>query len=373
MKLNDPAFHVNKLRNLIRGEGLFHSLLHFDLKSLPMKNPIHPLSFFFCLFLLFASKDDVKAQQKESIQVIAFGSCNRQDAPQPLWKSIVADQPDLWMWMGDNIYGDSPVMDTLRAKYARQNANPDYQALKSSTPIIGIWDDHDYGINDGGKYFAQKKESRDLMFEFLGVPAGAPERSREGAYASHTFGEGENLVKVILLDARYFRDTLERINRVYQINKSGEVLGADQWKWLENELKSSKAKINLIISGIQMLPTEHAYEKWANFPHEREKLLSLIASSGAKTPILLSGDRHIAEIMKLQDARFPKGLYEITSSGLTHTWSGVAEETNSFRVSELIAKLNYGLATIDWNKGEITFEVKGENGAVYASEVIKLD
>ena len=131
-----------------------------------MKNPIHLLSFFFCLFLLFSSKDDVKAQQKESIQVIAFGSCNRQDAPQPLWKPIIADQPDLWIWMGDNIYGDSPVMDTLRAKYARQNANPDYQALKSSTPIAGIWDDHDYGANDAGKEYPKKKDSKEIFLNF---------------------------------------------------------------------------------------------------------------------------------------------------------------------------------------------------------------
>jgi alkaline phosphatase D len=77
--------------------------------------------------------------------------------------------------------------------------------------------------------------------------------------------------------------------------------------------------------------------------------------------------------MKLEDARFPKGLYEITASGLTHTWSGIAEEANQFRVSDLIAKLNYGLATIDWNKSEITFQVKGEMGEVYASQLIKID
>jgi alkaline phosphatase D len=304
------------------------------------------------------------------ITTLAFGSCNRQDMPQPLWNPILADQPDLWIWMGDNIYGDSPNRDTLKAKYDRQNAVADYQTLKSKTPILGIWDDHDFGINDGGKFFAQKRESRDLMFDFLDVPANAPERSHEGAYSSHLYGKGENLVKVILLDARYFRDTLERINRVYQINENGEVLGEEQWKWLENELKSSPAKINLIVSGIQILPTEHAYEKWANFPREREKLLNLISVSGANTPILLSGDRHIAEVMKLTDSRFPEGIYEITSSGLTHTWNTLSEEKNSYRVSELIAKLNYGLATIDWKKAEVKFQVKGEKGANYATQVI---
>ncbi|MDA1268942.1 MAG: alkaline phosphatase D family protein [Bacteroidetes bacterium] len=322
--------------------------------------------------LLFSSQVTVSLGQKGKLDYMAFGSCNRQDSPQPLWKFILAEKPDLWVWMGDNIYGDSPVMDTLRTKYARQNANLDYQLLKASTPLIGVWDDHDFGINDGGKFFIQKKESRDLLFDFLGMPQNAVERQREGGYSSHTYGEGNQQVKVILLDGRYFRDTLTRVDRVYQINPKGQILGDAQWKWLEQELKTSTARVNILVSGIQFLPTEHAYEKWANFPQEREKLLDLLADSGVQTPILMSGDRHIAEIMKLEDARFPQGLYEITSSGLTHTWNGIAEEKNSFRVSELVAKLNYGLATFDWKMGEITFEIKGEKGSVYAKQLVPM-
>ncbi len=332
-----------------------------------MKNPR-----LLILALLFLTQVTTSLGQNGKIDRMAFGSCNRQDAPQPLWKPIIADRPDLWIWMGDNIYGDSPVMDTLRAKYARQNANPDYQLLKASTPIIGVWDDHDYGINDGDKRFAQKKESRDLMFDFLTVPAGAPERKREGGYSAHTYGTGDQQVKVILLDGRYFRDTLSRLDRQYQVNLTGQMLGDAQWKWLEEELNTSTARVNFIVSGVQFLPTEHVYEKWANFPKEREKLLDLIARSGAQTPILMSGDRHISEIMKLEDTRFPGGLVEITASGLTHTWSGIAEEKNSFRVSELIAKLNYGMASFDWAKNQILLEIKGENGSVYAKQMIQL-
>ena len=324
------------------------------------------------LGLLFFTQVTVSLGQNGKFDRMAFGSCNRQDAPQPLWKPILADRPDLWIWMGDNIYGDSPVMDTLRAKYARQNANPDYQRLKASTPIIGVWDDHDYGINDGDKRFAQKKESRDLMFDFLGMPADAQERNREGGYAAHTYGTGDQQVKVILLDGRYFRDTLSRIDRQYQVNLTGQMLGDAQWKWLEKELNTSTARVNFIISGVQFLSTEHVYEKWANFPKEREKLLDLIARSGVQNPILLSGDRHIAEIMKLVDSRFPKGLFEVTASGLTHTWSGMAEEKNSLRVSGLIAQLNYGLASFDWTKDEVLIEIKGENGHIHAQQTIPL-
>jgi alkaline phosphatase D len=325
------------------------------------------------LVLLFLNQVNASLGQNGKLDRIAFGSCNRQDAPQPLWKPILADKPDLWIWMGDNIYGDSRIMDTLSAKYALQNSNPDYLLLKASTPLIGIWDDHDYGINDGGKYFVQKKESRDLMFDFLDVPQAAPERKREGGYSAHTYGEGEQKVKVILLDGRYFRDTIARVDRVYQNNTTGQILGDAQWKWLEKELKTSTAKVNFIVSGIQFLPTEHAYEKWANFPQEREKLLNLIANSGVQNPILLSGDRHIAEVMKLVDSRFPKGIYEVTSSGLTHTWSGIAEEKNSLRVSDLVAKLNYGLASFDWTKDEVLIEIKGENGHIHAQQTIHLN
>jgi len=329
-------------------------------------------SLFLVIGFLFLIQVTSSLGQNKKLDRIAFGSCNRQDAPQPLWKPILADHPDLWVWMGDNIYGDSPIMDTLRAKYRRQNAQVEYQLLKESTPIIGIWDDHDYGINDGGKNYAQKKASRDLMYDFLSVPLDASERKREGGYAAYTYGEGNQQVKVILLDGRYFRDTLERIDRIYQINPTGQILGDAQWKWLENELKTSTARVNFIVSGIQILPTEHAYEKWANFPQEREKLLNLLSNSGVQNPILLSGDRHIAEIMKLVDSRFPKGIYEVTSSGLTHTWSGIAEEKNSLRISELIAKLNYGLASFDWNLNQLTLEIKGKEGIVLASQLIPL-
>ena len=207
-----------------------------------MKNPR-----LLILALLFLTHVTTSLGQNGKLDRMAFGSCNRQDAPQPLWKPILADHPDLWIWMGDNIYGDSPVMDTLRAKYARQNANPDYQLLKASTPIIGVWDDHDYGINDGDKRFAQKKESRDLMFDFLGTPADALERRREGGYSAHTYGTGDQQVKVILLDGRYFRDTLSRLDRQYQVNLTGQMLGDAQWKWLENELKTSTAIVSTLM------------------------------------------------------------------------------------------------------------------------------
>ncbi|MGY6522555.1 MAG: alkaline phosphatase D family protein [Mongoliitalea sp.] len=311
--------------------------------------------------------------QTQPIHKIAFGSCNKHDLPQPLWKPILKDQPQVFMWLGDNVYGDTHDMNLLQSKYEAQRAIPAYQELVRKSEIIGTWDDHDFGINDGGKYYAQKKESMQLMLDFLDEPKESPRRKQQGVYASYEYGEKGKRVKVILLDTRYNRDTLVTIERVYQPNLEGSLLGEEQWKWLEEELKGSTAQVHLIASGIQFIPTEHPYEKWENFPKEREKLLKLIAESRVKNPILISGDRHIAEISKWQDDDFPNGIFEITSSGMTHVWKSYREEYNPYRVGNLIASLHYGLASFDWEAQSILLQIKGEQGQVYLEQVVKME
>lgn len=328
------------------------------------------------LFITISAFQNAWAQNHTSkkvfVQSIAFGSCNKHDLSQPLWNPINADKPDVWIWLGDIVYGDTHDMDLLREKYTLQNEVPDYQKLKANSAVIGIWDDHDYGINDGGKYYAQKEKSQQLLFDFLDEPQESSRRKQEGAYSSHSFGTGDNSVKIILLDARYHRDTLKKENGKYIPNMEGTVLGEAQWQWLENELKTSKARVNIIASGIQVIPTEHPFEKWENFPKERERLLNLIASSRANNPVLLSGDRHIAEISLLKDYRFPSGLYEITSSGMTHTWSNYREEYNPYRIGNLTASLHYGNLNFDWENEKMTFYIKGEKGQVYMEQVIPI-
>ncbi|MGY6743476.1 MAG: alkaline phosphatase D family protein [Cecembia sp.] len=333
------------------------------------------ISLISCL-LLMAFISESWAQNRRNnrsfIETISFGSCNKHDLPQPLWNPIMADNPNVWIWLGDIVYGDTHNMDLLEEKYNIQKDLLDYRRLRLNTSVIGIWDDHDYGINDGGKYFAQKAASQERLLDFLDEPADSPRRKQEGAYASYSYGIGNNSVKVILLDTRYHRDTLYKEDRKYLPNFEGSMLGELQWAWLEKELKNSTARINIIASGIQVIPTEHPFEKWANFPNERERLLNLIASSKARNPVLISGDRHIAEISLLKDQRFPNGLYEITSSGLTHTWSNYREEYNPYRIGNLIASLHYGTVNFDWEKDWMTFYLKGEKAQVYLEQRIPI-
>ena len=296
---------------------------------------------------------------------IAFGSCNNQKKDQTIWPYIAHDEPDLWIWSGDIIYADTEDMRVKAAEYQKQKINPAYQRFMAQVPILGIYDDHDYGVNDACKTYPKKVESCALLLDFLDVPKDNPAHKRNGAYQSYSFGPEGKRVKIIILDTRYNRDTLaanpKGVGAKYLPNRTGDVLGFDQWKWFEKQLSKSDADVHVIISSIQVIPKEHDFEKWANFPAARHKFFKTIRKANPANPIIVSGDRHIAEIsmMEVEDLDYP--LYEVTSSGMTHTWKEYRVEPNQFRVGDLMNKLNYGIIRIDWSgeKPALTAEIKG--------------
>jgi alkaline phosphatase D len=307
--------------------------------------------------------------------VIAFGSCNKLDKPQTMWDAVNANNPGLWIWLGDIIYADTTDMKALAKMYKTLKNTPNYKKMREKTQVIGVYDDHDYGANDAGKTFPKKKQSKKCLMDFLDVPLKAPVRQREGAYNSYTFGKGAQTVKVIILDTRYFRDSLvadPTKQRRYIPNTTGDMLGEAQWAWLESELKNSKANLNIISTSIQVLADEHGHEKWGNFPNCRKRLLSLIVKTHPKNALVISGDRHMAEISKMDITGLPYPLYDFTSSGMTHIRSGTTE-ANKLRVGDMIVKKNFGLLKIQWNndKPTVTMQVRGLQNELFQEVVVK--
>jgi len=310
------------------------------------------------------------------LTTIALGSCNREDRPQDMWSYILEQDPQLWIWLGDNIYGDSNDMTVMKQKYLKQKYAPEYAAFRQKMPIIGTWDDHDFGANNAGKEYPKRDESQALMLDFLDVPEDAPVRSQQGAYQSYTFGPDGKKVKVILLDSRYHRDEpiINPEGKGYLPNERGTILGEAQWDWLEKELAGSDAQIHLIGNGIQIIPQDHNYEKWHNFPKERRRLFDLLKKYEITNPVLLSGDRHIAEISRLEYPGYETPIYEMTTSGLTHSYEQVGGEPNRHRVSKLIGEKNFGIIKINWsdpNRPGVDLEVWGKNQKLHTSVSVK--
>lgn len=307
--------------------------------------------------------------------IIAFGSCNKLDKPQTIWADVVANNPNLWIWLGDIIYADTTDMRALAAHYKRLKTNPEYKKLRAKTQVIGIYDDHDYGVNDGCKTYPNKRGAKKVLMDFLDVPRSHPIRKREGAYTSYTFGKGGQRIKVIVLDMRYFRDELTpdpSKQKRYLPNLEGSTLGDAQWKWLEKELKNSQANLNILCSSVQVLADEHGYEKWGNFPNERKRLLALISQLKPKNLLIISGDRHMAEISKMDIAGLGYPLYDFTASGLTHIRSGL-NEPNKYRVGDMIVKRNFGLLKIRWEAERpiVTMQVRGLQNELFQEVIVK--
>ena len=309
---------------------------------------------------ILAASPKTKVIKTNPVTRLAFGSCNNQDLPQPLWPFIIDSKPDVWVWLGDNIYGDTEDMAHLKSKYEKQKQQPGYAQLIKQSKIIGIWDDHDFGRNNAGKEYGPKADSKKLLLDFLDVPADAPERSREGAYSSHSFGNPPNKVKVILLDDRYFRDELKVRFRLMFKNRKGDILGEAQWQWLEQELTNSDANVHIIGNGIQIVSRKYSEEKWANFPKARKRLFKLIEKTKPDRLVLLSGDRHISEISKIELEEYPYPIYEITASGMTHTRK-LPKGKGKYHVSGPVNGLNYGQLDIDWHANPVTLHatIKG--------------
>lgn len=305
---------------------------------------------------------------------VAFGSCADQNAAQPIWATIRAAVPDLFIFAGDNVYADDLHADLrrLRAAYEKLGRIAGFEDLVRKVPVTAVWDDHDYGVNDSGADYPHRLGSQEVFLDFWRVAADDPRRARDGIYTQTVHGPPGRQVQIILLDTRFFRSKLTwrpGVGYVPDRDPSKTMLGEAQWQWLAGALRQPAA-LRLIVSSIQVLPTEHRFEKWHNLPRERARLFDLIGATGANGVILLSGDRHFGAIYRLdQGVAYP--LYELTSSALNMARRS-KDTGRRHQISPAVAVDNFGLVTIDWEARTVALDLRGVDGRSRASRVIEL-
>jgi len=331
-----------------------------------MKNLLLVLS----ILLMVSCKHQKIEETFESDFSIVFASCNDQDREQPLWKPIIENNASVFIWGGDNIYADTNDMKKMESDYNKVHANSDYAQLLNQTTVIGTWDDHDYGKNDAGIEWEKKDEAQQLFLDFLKFSKEDPLRSQEGVYYSRRYDTKMGSIKIVLLDTRYFRDSLQKSTiegRRYEAwgeNEGGTILGETQWNWFKKELEDSSSDFTVIVSSIQVLADEHGWEKWGNHPSEVKRMLDVIKNAKAKNIMILSGDRHLAEFSVSDVKGLPYNLVDFTTSGLTHTYPESPDTPNRFRKGKLVKDLNFGVLKFDFQKKKVRMEIRGRENKV---------
>lgn len=220
---------------------------------------------------------------------VAFGSCARiqRDPIQPIWNVVQNWNPDLFIWLGDNIYGDSPDIDILREEYRRQREVPSSLPVLRSIPQLAVWDDHDYALNNHDRTNPAKEKALQAFQEYWANPAyGLPEVP--GVFFDYQYGG----VDFFFLDVRYHRSPNEE-----EDGESKTMLGAEQLEWLKTKLSESKAPFKVLVSGSGWSSAKGGGgDSWAAFLQERDHLFTFIRDQEIGGVILLSGDTHVGEL-----------------------------------------------------------------------------
>jgi alkaline phosphatase D len=311
-----------------------------------------------CLLLNGSGCASRRISESPTLTRIAFGSCIN-PATHPMLDRTLTLPFDLFVLLGDNIYADTTNMMVMAEKYRVRKESTFFQALRKKAPLLATWDDHDFGWNDAGSNYAQRVESQKLFLDFLDEPSNSPRRQREGIYDARVFGPAGKRVQVILLDTRYFRSALATGQN--NIQPSGgkyiphpdpnvTMLGEAQWAWLEEQLRVP-AEVRVIASSIQFLSEFSGAEAWANLPREKQRMLDLLHATRANGVVFISGDRHWAELSRLdRPGDYP--LYDLTASALTEPHNRGTPTPNRLRDGPTYHDVNVGMLTIDWSEAK---------------------
>ena len=230
----------------------------------------------------------------------AFGSCSKW-ADQPAFASVDAAEPDVYLMIGDNHYGNTNELSDLRQWYRWSRERPERRALLDHTVTAAVWDDHDYVGNNTNGLAPGKEVALRAFAEYWANPGyGLP--ATEGIFSTWSWGD----VEFFLLDGRYWRDV------------DGDLLGSAQTAWFLDALSTSTATFKFLVVGSQWT-TDGSDDSWAAYPDAQVSLMDAIADGGISGVVAMSGDVHRSELRLLPGGRGGYSVPELTSSGIANT------------------------------------------------------
>lgn len=347
---------MNKIALVIFTLGFATSCAYLASVTPPSKPPTPPLPA--VTAEIVESKEIKKSESLQprgidlgaTVKVVAFSSSANQNLPQPIWKSIALNIPDLFLFMGDNVQFSKTEPSSLMEQYHKLDRIPEYHAFREKVPFMATWNDQDYGPKEFLRYWTYVANSISL--------------GQHSVYHAKIIGPKKKQVQIIMLDTRSFRTKAD--------DAKATLLGETQWGWLEEQLKRP-AQVRLIVSSIPLIAFEKSANKaanqWSNFPQERQRFFDLLKKTNARNVVVLSGNRHQSSIAKISLKNWGI-LFDITASPINEPLA-IAEEDSSFE-GKPSAEESFGLAQIDWHDKKMSLQIRDINNKIMNSVSFKI-
>ena len=266
---------------------------------------------------------------------IAYGSCQKYEAGYySAYDHLVADHPDLVLFLGDYIYEGAtgqqairphpPVeahdLATYRTRYGLYKSDSKLQAAHAAAPWMVIWDDHevdnDYGLDqdrtnpDPAQFLRRRAAAYQAYYEHMPLRRTAmPVGPDMLLYRALNWGQ---LAQLQFVDTRQYRN--RRTCEVLAVGKSipdcpertdpaRSLLGMPQERWLMQTLAGSTAQWNLLAQQYAMgemkrdrpdLRPNLRYNNdgWDGYAATRQRVVDQWTKAKTSNPVVLGGDIH---------------------------------------------------------------------------------
>lgn len=280
-----------------------------------------------------------------------------------IWQQLVQLDPDVIFLIGDNSYtthninSNHPTPADLWRRHAETRNRLNLFRNERLYPVIAVWDDHDYGYNNGGKEYRYKEQSLAIFKAFfIGSSLNNFQLAGLGL-ASKTKFYG---VEFFLLDNRTFR--------TLGTNEPQFHFGDLQSRWLTTNLTGKGHAF--VISGDQFFGAYHRFESFqGNHSRRFPQFLKQLKGMNRKKVVFLSGDRHLSEAMKIPRSFLGYPTYEFTSSPIhakvyPSPW---AKQPNPLQVAGQASVHNFLAFTVQQQTNLLTMKVAshGKGGKIY--------
>ncbi len=267
----------------------------------------------------------------------AFASCQQyEQGYYGAYRHIVADAPDLIVFLGDYIYesswgrnhvrkhtgGEPYTLEDYRVRYALYKSDADLQAAHRACPWIVTWDDHevdnDYAddLSEDGmpreRFLARRAAAYRAYYEHMPLPARM--RPQGGQMKIYTRVDWGRLARVHLLDDRQYRsheacskrpggggsNVVDAAECAALADPARSMLGAGQEAWLDAALERTRSGWNVIAQQTLMAQLDRQTgtgkrvwtDGWDGYPAARRRLLDSVAARRPANPVVIGGDVH---------------------------------------------------------------------------------